>query len=372
MSADGKLPNRREFIWPAAGILLGALVSLNPFYQPQVTLELGITVWFADLLLALLLSVHRITARVGILVIGLSLAVPCFLRGTPVSRGLLMCGMVFPLLVVAVPLLAPATASYRERMAYLFTWLGTREVKRHVRSFDWKALVHFVLATAVLCAAIKAVKATPAAGGWLIARWFAGGIMILALAEMVTASHDLLTALIGLSAPALMRSPTFSTSVSEFWTQRWNPAASVLVFRTFVFKPLARRGVAVALCAAFFVSAVGHVLLPYMAMGKLKVSLVCGAFFLVQPLLIAAERAMNVRRWRPAIARVWTLTGLAIVSPLFVEPVLQLLEPSWGERESWLSPTLIIVGFVLSVNLYFVLGSLLISSKRTYAEPIRQ
>jgi hypothetical protein len=54
-------------------------------------------------------------------------------------------------------------------------------------------------------------------------------------------------------------------------------------------------------------------------------SVVWGAFFFVQPLLILLERRMKVRRWRPAAARGWTLSALAVTCPLIVEPTLQIL-----------------------------------------------
>ena len=57
-------------------------------------------------------------------------------------------------------------------------------------------------------------------------------------------------------------------------------------------------------------------------------------------------------------ARAWTLGALTILSPLFVEPVLQILEPSWGPSDGVLVPTLVILGFVLGVNFFFALGSL--------------
>lgn len=266
--------------------------------------------------------------------------------------------MAFPLLIAALPLFGPPTANLRERLTYLFTWLNTREVKRQARTFDIGSLIQLTAAIVVFVAAMVSVKAIPADGPWFLARWLAGGIMIFAFAEMVTASHDFLTALVGLSAPALMRSPYLSTSISEFWTKRWNPAASLLVFRALVFTPLARRGPAMALWAAFVASAVAHVLLPYMATGNWGISLMCGAFFLVQPLLIAAERWMNVRRWPSTAARAWTLTALAITSPLFVEPALQIVEPSWGPSNCVLPPAIAVLGFVLVVTVLFSLGSL--------------
>jgi hypothetical protein len=358
MSAYWKPPDRRQFIWPAAGVLLGAVASVNPIYQPYVTLSVGIAVWFAAMALAVFLSAHPIAARLGTLLIGLSLAVPCFLRGTPLARGLLMCLMAFPLAIVASSLLAPPAANFRERLAYVFTWLGTREVRRRSHSLDKSSLLHLAVAAAVAVAAMASVKGVSAEGPWLLVRWLAGGIMVFATAEMITAGHNLVTSLLGVTAPALMRSPCLSTSVAEFWTRRWNPAASVLLFRTFFFTPLARRGAVPALCVAFFASALGHVLLPYMAMGRWRISLACGAFFLVQPLLILAERQMNVRRWTPVAARVWTLSALAIISPLFVEPALQLIEPSWGEPDNLLLPAIAILAFALGANLLFALGSL--------------
>lgn len=354
----------RKFIWPLAGIVLGVLVSMNPFWRPHVTLAVGIAAWFTDVVLVLMFSAHSKTAPVASLVAGLFLAVPSFHHGSPLSRALLMCCMAFPLAIAALPLFGPITANLRERLTYLFTWLNTREVKRRARTFDVASLIQLIAAIVVLIGGMVSVKAIPAEGSWFLARWLAGGIMIFAFAEMVTASHDFLTALMGLSAPALMRSPYLSTSISEFWTLRWNPAASFLLFRTFFFTPLARRGPAMAMWAAFAASAVGHMLLPYMASGRWDISLMCGAFFLVQPPLIAAERWMNVRRWRPAAARVWTLTALAITSPLFVEPALQIVEPSWGPSNTVLPPTIAVLGSVLGMTVFFSLGSLAASDVR--------
>ncbi len=180
--------------------------------------------------------------------------------------------------------------------------------------------------------------------------------MILGFAEMATASHDFLAAMMGFSAPALMRSPFLSTSVGEFWTKRWNVAASALVFRPLFFAPLARQGMVLALFAVFFASGVGHALLAYMAMLRWKISLICGAFFVVQPLLILAERRMNVRRWPTAAARGWTLAALAITSPLFVEPVIEFITPSLDATNNVLAPTAFALGFAMVVNAFFLVG----------------
>jgi hypothetical protein len=231
-------------------------------------------------------------------------------------------------------------------------------VKRRARSFDAVSLLHFIVATLVLAGAAGTVKGVSPSGiGWL-ARWLAGGIMLLAFAEMTTAGHYFLTALMGISAPALMRSPHRSASLGEFWAERWNPAASALVFGRFFFAPLARRGVGLALFAAFFASALAHVLLLHMATRRWGMSLMWGAFFLLQPLLIAVERRLKVRRWRPVRRRAWTLATLAITSPLIVEPILQLIEPTWGAPSNVLLPTVRVLALVVFMNGLVSLGSL--------------
>jgi hypothetical protein len=210
----------KQFWWPLAGIVLAMLASINPFYQPRVTLNIGIAAWFVDLALALVFLARPRTAPIAAFTAGLFLVVPCFLRESPVARGLLMCCMTFPLAVAALPLVAAPNANFRERLAYFFTWLGTRAVTRRCRTFDKAALLHLFTATIVFAAAMVSVKAVVAIGPWLLVRWLAGGIMIMAFAEMVTAGHNLLTALLGLKAPALMQSPCLSTSIGEFWTRR--------------------------------------------------------------------------------------------------------------------------------------------------------
>ena len=325
---------------------------------------MGVAAWFIDMAVVLLLLATSKTASMASLSAGLFLAVPLFHHGSALSRGLLMCCLALPFAIAALPLFGPPAESLRERLTYFFTWLNTREVKRCPRTFNVASLVQLALAMVVLVAAMVAVKTIPNEGPWFLGRWLAGGIMIFAFAEMLTSSHDFLTALMGLSAPALMRSPYLSTSISEFWTKRWNPTTSALLFRAFVFRPLARRGPALALWAAFVASAFAHVLLPYMATGQWDISLTCGAFFLVQPLLIAAERGMNVRRWRPSAARIWTLTALTITSPLFVEPALQIVEPSWGPANCVLPPAIAVLGFVMAMTFLFTLGSLTAADAR--------
>ena len=174
---------------------------------------------------------------------------------------------------------------------------------------------------------------------------------------MATASLPLAAAAFGLTLPPLMQSPWRAASLGEFWSERWNLFAANL-FRKFCFAPLARRGVALALYATFLASAIVHVLLALAVLGNLKLSLIFGSFFLAQPFFITAERHLHVRRWRPAAGRIWTLTVLAITSPLLVEPMLEFFERNWGEPENAFLPALATLGFVIVFSLIVSLASL--------------
>jgi hypothetical protein len=338
------------------GLAGGVLIALTPS-KTGIALSTGIVVWGAATLLVLMISGHPIGARIGAVVGGLVIAVPCFVWALPVHRVLLMCFIAIPFVSAAALLLTPPIAGFRARLAYLLTWCGTRQITRRARSLDTCAFRNLIIATALLAIAIAVVKATPPFSLWLLLRWFAGGIAVLACAEMVTASFPLVTALMGLTMPPLMKSPWRSTSLAEFWTKRWNPAASQL-FRTACFTPLARRSAAMALFTAFAASALGHTLLVYLGLERWTISLACGVFFLVQPLLLAAERRMKVKRWPHAAAWGWTLAALTITSPLFVEPVFQIIERSWNPAEPFFVPTLWALGFVLVVTVSLSLASL--------------
>lgn len=340
-----KAPYPKRFVWPLTGVFIGFLVAMIPI-AGGISLQTGTATWLLALLLVLLLSADSVGARVGAVAAGVFMAIPCFVEAPPLCRGLLMCLMAMPLAAAGALVVVPPMAGLRERLAFLLTWCGTRHVKRCPRRFDAALLLQLAAATVVFAFAVAIVKTASADGAWPPVRWLAGGIMIMAFAEMATAALPLVTTAFGITVPPLMQSPYRSESISEFWNRRWNPFASQMVFRPLCFAPLARRP-GVALFAAFGVSGLGHTLLAYMATVRWGISLACGAFFLVQPLLIGAERRLKVRRWPPAIGRAWTMAALAVASPLFVEPALQIVEKSWGPPNSILPPVIAALGFVI-------------------------
>jgi hypothetical protein len=350
-----KSRDRRQLVWLAAGVVLGIFVARDVSGTAQITLGTGLAAWVTAMLLVLIPSGHPVGARLGAFLAGVFAMVPCALGASPLERCLLACLMALPCLAAATLGIVPPIASFRARLAYLCTWCGTRPVERRTATLDTKALRTLIAATMVLPGAMAVVNAVSAFGLGLPVRWLAGGIMIFAVAEMVTAGVPLVTAAMGIMVPPLFQSPYRSASVSEFWSTRWNIGASQL-FREQCFAPLARRSVALALSAAFVASAVLHALLALLALGSWEIALACGAFFAVQPIIIAVERWMRVRRWRPAAGRAWTLAALAITSPLFVEPTLQIVEGSWVDNV--LLPTLIVLGFVIVFSGVVSLASL--------------
>jgi hypothetical protein len=191
----------RKTLWSVSGLIFGAFISTNPFHASKVTLQMGVAAWWASMLIVLMLSVHPVGARVGAVMAGLFAAVPCFVDSSPLGRCLLMCFMGIPFIFATAILLNPPIGGIRARLGHLCCWFGTRRVECRPRSFDTGALQTFTIATAVLSAAMVVLMTIPNFGIWMLPRWFAGGIAIFAIAEMVTAIFPL----IGWSAPRRSR-----------------------------------------------------------------------------------------------------------------------------------------------------------------------
>jgi hypothetical protein len=346
-------------LWPTATLALACLLIQNPAHQPQISLTVCFAAWGADMALALLLALDPLTARLGLPVAAFFFPMPIFLRASSFSRFGLMVLMAVPCVIATASHFAPPKPGFRTRPAYFFSWFGTKTIAPRPRRLDIKSLLHFIVAAAILALALAILRTVAPAGPSLLLRWLAGGIAVFCFGETISGSHDFLNAMLGLDAPAPMRSPVLSASINEFWTRRWNVALSELLFHPLIFAPLARRGLVVkALFAAFGVSALLHTLVCFMALGRWPISLAFGAFFLVQPLLILAERALNIRRWPILSARIWTLGTLAVTSPLFVEPITQVFTPALDAAPNALGPTLVMLAVVLCINLFLSLGQL--------------
>jgi alginate O-acetyltransferase complex protein AlgI len=117
-------------------------------------------------------------------------------------------------------------------------------------------------------------------------------------------------------APPIMNAPLRSTSVSEFWGQRWNSAFNDLAMRL-VFRPAARPvGIAVATLLAFLVSGLVH---------ELVISLPANAgyglptgYFLIQGLGVLMERSSVGKSLGLRVGvRGWLFAMIVVAGPAF-------------------------------------------------------
>ena len=117
-------------------------------------------------------------------------------------------------------------------------------------------------------------------------------------------------------APPLMNAPLRSTSVSEFWGQRWNAAFNDLALRL-VFRPAARRfGITRATLIAFLMSGVVHELVISLpANGGYGLP---STYFLLQGLGVVAERS-SAGQWLGLRAGVrgWMFTMIVVAGPAY-------------------------------------------------------
>jgi len=158
---------------------------------------------------------------------------------------------------------------------------------------------------------------------WLI-RWGGGLALVYTLSEGAYCLLFAVYRLAGFRPPRLHMHPAASRSVQEFWGKRWNLTVSAWLGDTF-FRPLARRGHPMAgVLVAFAVSALAHAYICKVALG-MELSVIMFGYFCVQGALVAIERPLRVTRWAKAPAHVWTVTCMAVASPMFTEPLLQVL-----------------------------------------------
>ena len=356
MNANPRALDRERLAWPVVGGVLGMLLAMLHL-GTGVTFSAGVAAWCAGLALVLILAAHPIGARLGALLAGLFLAVPGLVGDGPAARAVLMCMGTVLLAVGEALVVGPPLPGLRARLAYLYTYANTHPITRRERCFDATAFLRLLVASTVLAAGLALAKAAPAYGPGLLARWLGGELIMLMVAEMLTAGPPFGAALVGINVPPIMRSPYRSASVSEFWAKRWNLRMSEFFFRKCCFAPLARHGVAVALVVPFAASGALHAAIAYVALGQWGISLLCGAFFLVQPLLMGAERCLKVRSWRPVARRAWTLAALTMVSPLFVEPALRCVDQDWGGLDQVPLQTLAGLAFLIAASYLNALAS---------------
>jgi len=120
----------------------------------------------------------------------------------------------------------------------------------------------------------------------------------------------------GVNAKPVMRAPVLATSISDFWSTRWNTAFNGLA-HDLAFHPLARRlGVTRATIGVFLISGIVH---------DLVISLPAGAgfglptaYFLLQGAAVLIERSVLGRRFGLGTGfRGWLFTAVCAGGPAF-------------------------------------------------------
>lgn len=122
----------------------------------------------------------------------------------------------------------------------------------------------------------------------------------------------------GVNTYLLFRQPATATSLTEFWSKRWNIAFSEMT-SVAIFRPLKNKmGGAAALMAAFAFSGLLHEL-------ALSVPVNSGyglplLYFIIQGMLVLFEKAMTIRKIRfldnRIAARLWIFFWLVVPMPL--------------------------------------------------------
>ncbi len=199
-----------------------------------------------------------------------------------------------------------------------------RRTPRAPRRFDVPSFVRLLVMGAITFASGWVIAKIPsdAKGMLLLARGLAAVVMSVFSYDGFCAFARLLWSALGFQLPRLHDDPILSRTVAEFWGERWNRVVGIWL-RTHCFMPLARRRHAVlGLVAAFVASSILHVYIAWTALDA-QAALMWGIFFMAQIPIFLVERALRVSKWRPALARIWTVGVLLLVSPFFVLPVLR-------------------------------------------------
>jgi membrane bound O-acyltransferase family protein len=217
---------------------------------------------------------------------------------------------------------------FGRRLWHVFALIDTRQTSRAAPALDVRA-VGKTLAYAA-AAGLGLVTATAVAfrveGLWYwLLRWAGGALFFYCLADAVDGGVRALYRAVGVVAPRQQIVPVASRSVREFWGRRWNRAVGAWL-RTHCFLPLARGGhVRLGMGAAFCASAVFHAYFTWVAVGG-GMALSMLTFFLLQGAIVLLELGIGVAGWHPVFAHAWTIVAVLGCSPLFIEPLLRILQ----------------------------------------------
>ena len=261
------------------------------------------------------------TARAGLLIAFALLPLPWFVSSNYPIRLAFAFAIGF-MFTTAVDFAAGRRPEgFWRRVAYVIAFsvlidpLTARPAARGFRADAARRILGVVVFAAVAATLFVAAKGFPAPIR-SPSRILSFAALILATADLMTEMARLLSASFGTSFDPIHERPHRSTTLTEFWSRRWNRMGARW-FRQHVFIPLRSTNVTLAMFALFAVSAAMHVYL-IASVVRPSMMLACAAFFLMQPPLVLLERRLQVRRWPAAAGRLWTSGILIALLPLLL------------------------------------------------------
>ncbi len=299
----------------------------------MLRLVLYVGLVYAAALVAALLTAGPVWQRgMALLVAGSALVVPFFAPADfPTYRAFLALGSLWFLARIIELVRARGRLSAGRRAWHAVGLVDTLRVRRMSPMVDMPALTRLLVCIPLVVAGWAGVVLSNqllSGAVRLVGRWATGALFVYGSVEVVVSAVILAYALLGIDPRPLHDDPIRSKTIAEFWGRRWNRAVHRFLKLT-VFAPVARRGYTeLGLALTFVVSGLFHFAFMLPAVGPFWGAMM-GAFFLLQLPFLWAERALEVARWPAALARLWTLTLLLASSPLFVEPVLQIVD-TWS------------------------------------------
>jgi hypothetical protein len=288
---------------------------------------------YAAALAAALLADGPVWRRAAaLLVMGAALLVP-FLAPPdfPTFRAFVALGSLWFLARVVELVREPRHLPVARRLWHAVGLVDTRLSRRMPPAVDRPALIRLLLCAPLVAAGWAGVyfsgqllSGTPQ----LLVRWATGALFLYTAVEVVVSVVILVYRLLGIDPRPLHDDPIRSKTIGEFWGRRWNRAVHRFL-KLNIFAPVARRGhTELGMALTFVVSGLFHFAFMVPAVG-LGWAAMMGTFFVLQLPFLWVERALGVARWRAPLARAWTLTLLLVSSPLFVEPVLRIVD-TWS------------------------------------------
>jgi membrane bound O-acyltransferase family protein len=307
---------------------------------PPTNLTVCVFIWSAwlagaigfSVLMALLAGSSKAGRRLALGLMALGLAAPLAAPALPLLRAILSLYLAWSFINVIELVRDPVARGPRFRVLQVLVLHDLRLdgslQRRQAPELRLTLLFTAALAGAAAALALYVVARSEELGSaslrW-VGRYLAGVLVTYLAVEAVVRLLAFIYRGAGLAPPRLHDHPILSRSLAEFWGRRWNRIVGMWL-RSVAFTPLMARGYPrLGIALSFLLSAALHFYFTWPAVGA-PLALMMSSFFVLQLPFIGLERVLMLRRWPRALQHLWTLGVLGVLSPLFVEPFLRVVE----------------------------------------------